>query len=154
MTAICAQVAGRLLAVVALFSFGLAFADERVKTTDGRELLLRSDGTYEILSGDSDDEDAGYRSMSITDLKLDSEKLIGQQVEVMVSLAMFGGMVMLSDARQPFDTSPIPASIDELPRADREFILSRCNTGCQVTVRGEVAMIMFQPGLMIKALDR
>ena len=104
MTAICAQVAGRLLAVVALFSFGLAFADERVKTTDGRELLLRSDGTYEILSGDSDDEDAGYRSMSITDLKLDSEKLIGQQVEVMVSLAMFGGMVMLSDARQPFDT--------------------------------------------------
>ena len=79
---------------------------------------------------------------------------MGQQVEVTASLAVFGGMATLSDPHQPLDTNPMIASIEELPRTDREFILSRCSAGCRVTARGEVAMIMFQPGIVIKALDR
>jgi ribosomal protein L5 len=93
--------------------------------------------------------------MSITDFKLDKKDLVGQKIEVTGSLALFGGMATLSDPDQPFDTSPVIVSIEELPRADREFMLqSRCTPGCRVTVRGEVAMIMFQPGLNIEALVR
>jgi hypothetical protein len=106
------------------------------------------------LSGGPDEGEGAYRSMSITDLKVDIKDLIGEQIEVAASLALFGGIASLSDPKQPLDTNPVIASIDELSRADREFILSHCSGGCRVTVRGEVAMIMFQPGLIIKALDR
>jgi hypothetical protein len=147
-----------LIALIATLLFGAiasgsALADERVKTTDGREFLLRSDGTYQILSSD-DEAKTGYRAMSITDLKLDIKEIVGEKVEVAGTLSLFGGMATLSDSKQPLDMNAVIASIEELSRADREFIHSQCSGGCRVTVQGEVGMIMLQPGLIIKALVR
>ena len=95
-----------------------------------------------------------YQSMGITDLRLDIDQLHGELVEVDVSLTKSGDMVMLTNPEDMGDMNPVMADDSELPREDRRFILERCGMqGCNVTVRGEVQNIMFEPGLMLHELD-
>jgi hypothetical protein len=95
-----------------------------------------------------------YRSLSITDLKLDIASMGGQRVAVRAKLMLMGGMAMLTDPRQPFDTNPVFADTESLPRDDRQYILTRCSTGCEVTVRGVVSEVMLQPGVRMLSLVR
>ena len=97
---------------------------------------------------------AEFRNLSITDLKLDIASMGGQRVSVRAKLMLMGGMAMLTDPRQPFDTNPVFADSDSLPRDDRQYILTRCSTGCEVTVRGVVSEVMLQPGVRMLSLIR
>ena len=97
---------------------------------------------------------AEFRNLSITDLKLDIASMGGQRVSVRAKLMLMGGMAMLTDPRQPFDTNPVFADSDSLPRDDRQYILTRCSTGCEVTVRGVVGEVMLQPGVRMLSLIR
>lgn len=95
-----------------------------------------------------------FRNLSITDLKLDIASMGGQRVAVRAKLMLMGGMAMLTDPRQPFDTNPVFADTESLPRDDRQYILTRCSTGCEVTVRGVVSEVMLQPGVRMLSLVR
>lgn len=95
-----------------------------------------------------------FRSIGITDLKLDIASLAGQAVSVRAKITLMGGMAMLTDPRQSFDTNPVFADTESLPREDRQYILTRCNLGCEVTVRGVVAEVMMQPGVKMLGLQR
>ncbi|MGA1287739.1 MAG: hypothetical protein ACO305_11565 [Rubrivivax sp.] len=95
-----------------------------------------------------------FRPIDITDLKLDIASLDGQAVSVRASITLMGGMAMLTDPRQSFDTNPVFADTESLSRDDRQYILTRCNLGCEVTVRGIVAEVMMQPGVKMLALQR
>lgn len=97
---------------------------------------------------------ADFRNLSITDLKLDIASMGGQRVSVRAKLMLMGGMAMLTDPRQPFDTNPVFADTESLPRDDRQYILTRCSTGCEVTVRGVVGEVMLQPGVRMLSLVR
>jgi hypothetical protein len=97
---------------------------------------------------------ADFRNLSITDLKLDIASMGGQRVSVRAKLMLMGGMAMLTDPRQPFDTNPVFADSESLPRDDRQYILTRCSTGCEVTVRGVVSEVMLQPGVRMLSLIR
>lgn len=95
-----------------------------------------------------------FRPIGITDLKLDIASLAGQAVSVRAKITLMGGMAMLTDPRQSFDTNPVFADTESLSREDRQYILTRCNLGCEVTVRGIVAEVMMQPGVKMLALQR
>ncbi len=130
-------------------------ASEVVTTTDGRQILLRDDGKYEIVKRGSDEAGGGgYSRMSLTDLKLDIDSLHGKKVEVTAKLMSMGGMVMLSDPQQMMDSNPIIADAERLSREDRRFLLTKCETECRVTVRGTVTSVMFQSGLQLDRLVR
>jgi len=130
------------LAVGLALGFGTVSAQETVRATDGREILLHADGTCEIVDEErrqGADGGDGYRSVSLTDLKLDINHLSGERVEVTASVQAVAGMLMLSDPGQRFDTNPITAKGERLPRTDRARILEHCSTsGCRVTLQGEV----------------
>lgn len=130
------------LAVGMVLVFGVAAAQETVQTTDGREILLHADGTYEIVDAGphgSTDHGDGYRPVSLTDLKLDIDRMTGQRVEVTVSIHSTGGMVTLGDPERTPDMNPVMADSERLPRRDRALILERCGaSGCRATVQGEV----------------
>ena len=129
-------------------------ASEIVLTTDGRQILLRQDGTYEVIQAAKSEEADGYRKIAISDLKLDIAELSGARIEVEAELTSMGGMVMLSDPRQQFDMNPIMADETNLSREDRAHIINRCTPSCRVTARGEIGMVLFQPGLRLHRLVR
>ena len=138
---------GMGVAVGVVLVFGAAVAQEKVQTTDGREIILHADGTYEIVE-ESPQEHAdggdGYRRVSLTDLKLDSNRMGGARVEVTASIQSIAGMVTLTDPEQPFDMNPVMADAERLPRNDRAQILDRCSSsGCRVTLQGEVKHLGF-----------
>ena len=141
-----------LMLVLVQLTGGIAFAQERVKTTDGRELILHSDGTYEDVTKSNANASGAYKQYSITDLKLDMRDLVGKQVEVDVQLMMMGDMLMLSDPGADVDANPISAEDAGLSREERRFILNRCGMGCNVTVRGEVAQSLFGTELHIHSI--
>jgi hypothetical protein len=95
-----------------------------------------------------------YRAMSITDLKLDIAQMAGQRVAVRARLMVVGGMAMLTDPRQPFDTNPVMADTENLPREDRQYILTQCSPGCEITARGVVGEVLLQPGLRLQSVQR
>jgi hypothetical protein len=140
-----------ILGLLLTFSVvGSGSADELVRTTDGREILLRDDGTYEFVS--SAEAVDGYRAMAFEDLRLDIDELRGQRVEVVANVSTMGGMLLLTDPRIDMDMNPIFAEEGDLSRDERRQIISRCNMSCRLTVRGEVSSIMFQSGLRLHSL--
>ncbi|MEW9836634.1 hypothetical protein [Mesorhizobium marinum] len=143
-----------LVLAVGLIVADVAHADEVVRSEDGREILLRSDGTYEVLIQNDARPSVSYRQMSIVDLKLDIDGLEGQLVEVSGKLSSFGGLVMIGDPSSNFDATPIAAEAEKLSRDERRYIIEKCNLGCRVTIRAEVVTVMFQPGLELHQLIR
>jgi len=139
---------------IGLIIVGSAHADEVVKSIDGREILLRSDGTYEILLQVKENSSGKYKKISIVDLKLDIQDLGGHLVEVTGQLGSFGDFLMLGDPSTGMDTSPVLAEAKKLSREERRYIIEKCNLGCRITVRGEVSTVMFQPGLELHELIR
>ena len=136
------------LAVGMFLAFGAAAAKETVQTTDGREIVLHADGTYEIVEESQQADEGsgdGYRRVSLTDLKLDSKRMGGERVEVTASIQSIAGMETLTDPEQPFDMNPVMADAERLPRNDRAQILERCSaSACRVTLQGEVKHFGFE----------
>lgn len=95
-----------------------------------------------------------YESLSMFDLKLDIDTMMGKKIQTQASLMSIGGMLMLTDPNQAFDGNGIVAEQDQMSRDDRAFILQQCSTGCVVTVQGQVKEIMFQSGISINQLIR
>ncbi len=129
-----------------------ALADEIVTTTDGRSIQLNSDGTYEFLSPSQLPAET-YRYVPYQDLRLDLDDLRGKLVKVRASVSSLGGMLMLRDPQNDFDTNPIMAEEGDLTREERAIILNRCNMDCILTVRGEVTSIMFRSGLRLHGIS-
>lgn len=97
---------------------------------------------------------ASGQIISLTDLKLDIARMEGQRVTVRAKVATVGGLSMLADPELAFDSNPLVADTEGLPRDDREFLLTRCNRGCTVTVQGIVSEVFFQRGLRLLSLQR
>ena len=94
-----------------------------------------------------------YQRMSLTDLKLDLSDLVGQKIEVEAKVMSVGGMIMISDPAQPFDTNPVTGSADNLSRDDRRFILENCDMGCTVRIRGAVVKTMLGEEIDLHSLE-
>jgi len=97
---------------------------------------------------------AAANDIDIVDLKIDIDDMEGQNISVFGSVHTAGGMSTLSDASLSFDMNPIFVDTDNLPREDKRFLLTECELGCDVTVHGRVAVIMFAPGIVATAIER
>ena len=79
---------------------------------------------------------ATYRSMTLTDLKLDLRNLVGHKIEVTGRILAGTEIVQLRSA--PLDTDPIFVSLKSVPREQRGAILKQCSDDCMVIVRATV----------------
>lgn len=143
-----------VLLMATMIGLSAAAADEIVETTDGRTILLHDDGRYEFVESRPETPAGTYRVIDFLDLQLDIDDMMGALIEVQANAQVFGGMTMLSPPGRMFDMNPIVAETDGLPRDDRAFLLQRCADSCRVTLRGEVAEIMFDGGLIVHELVR
>lgn len=107
-----------------------------------------------LASFSSYSQEPEYKSISITDLKLDLSELVGEKVEVEAELMSVSGVVMLSDPTQQFDANPVTGTSDSLPRDDRRYILEHCDMGCTVKVRGVVVRSMLGEEIELHSLVR
>jgi hypothetical protein len=128
-----------------------AWADQVVETYDGRQVLLGDDGTYKFLGGEQK-PGSKYKQVSITDLKLDIESMRGQAIETAARATSVGTMVMLSDPAQVFDSNPVTTDSEKLSTSDRQYLLTKCNLGCKITVRGVIKEVLFRGGIELHEL--
>ena len=90
--------------------------------------------------------------MSLTDLKLDQGSLRGQGVEVAGTLVPLGETAVLRSSDT--DLSPLFVELKAVPHEQRRAFLERCGMlGCSVTIRGLVAPVMAQPGIVADSLE-
>lgn len=141
-----------VLTATVMLSFP-ALADETVMTTDGRQILLRSDGTYEETRKPNETVSIYYRNISIEDLKRDIHRLDGQNIEVKAKLLSLGGAVVLGDPKSFLDSKPILADASQLSENDRQQI-RRCDTGCNITIRGKVGRVMSHAGVILHSVQK
>ena len=93
-----------------------------------------------------------YRAMSLTDLKLDQGSLRGLGVEVAGTLVPLGETAVLRSSDT--DLSPLFVELTAVPHEQRRAFLERCGMlGCSVTIRGLVAPVMAQPGIVADSLE-
>ncbi|MGV0909936.1 hypothetical protein [Martelella sp. FOR1707] len=93
-----------------------------------------------------------YTPMSLIDYNLDKAELVGHKVSLTGDLAIFGEFAMLRVGM--FDTTPISVEIENLPRADRKFILENCSPRCKLTVNGTVKDNMFDQILSAESIKQ
>ncbi|PSJ59720.1 hypothetical protein [Pseudaminobacter soli (ex Li et al. 2025)] len=139
------------LCTVSFILLSNAWADEVAETKDGRQIILHDDGTYKFL--DDEQKVAGqYKQISIANLKLDIESMHGQAIETAAKVTSVGAMVMLSDPKQMYDPNPVTTDSAKLSGSDRQYVLTKCNLGCKVTVRGVIKEVLFRGGIELHEL--
>lgn len=89
----------------------------------------------------------GYRTVGLTDLKLDHDQLRGQNVVVAGDLVLAGEMALLRSGTT--DASPIFVDLKAVPREQQRALLERCTAlGCAVTLHGRVDRVMEQRAIV------
>lgn len=78
----------------------------------------------------------GTPVLEITDLVLDHETLIGQQVAVFGTVQSVGVFARLRDKRNHL--IDVKLSLSELPRSERKRLMMECANGCDGTIIGMV----------------
>lgn len=119
-----------------VFASAAALADEIVETTDGRRLLLREDGRYEVLMPEPapEAERASSGPLTLTDALAAPASLIGQTVVLDVTLRLFGGRALAVSEEAPGQALPV-----DLTRLDdRSAIIRACSDirGCAARLSG------------------
>lgn len=89
-----------------------------------------------------------YPSISVLDLKLDINKMVGRKVAVRGKLSLFGEWAMLSDPEQEADFTQIMVGIDRLQRSQRKYILENCQMECSITINGVIGDVSFENGVI------
>ncbi len=128
-----------LTVVATLLASGLARADQTATLPDGRSVLLKDNGTYQILPKQEPATAGGYQTMQMSDLKVDLKQLIGQKVRVSANGLYLGDQLVISDPSVEFDMNGVMVETKDLPRDVRKWIVTKCSEQCRVVVEGEVA---------------
>ncbi|NTS31263.1 hypothetical protein HQ945_08345 [Phyllobacterium sp. BT25] len=87
----------------------------------------------------SDATKSKYQQISFTDLKLDIGEMKGKMVEVSGRLSLFADMAILQNPDDKFSTNNIYVDTKKLTRDERKTMLTQCQHGCTVTVKGKIA---------------
>jgi len=115
---------------------------EVVETKDGRTILLKEDGTYEVIGRKGERSNREYSRISVVDITLDRDKLHGKGVETkgtMTAGTTGSELVSLMLYDQPSRVGVwVMLAMDRLTREQKRRILVGCMSGCEAVVRGEV----------------
>lgn len=110
------------------------------------EIALKESFSLKQKDERQDEQVGNYKKMSLTDLKLDKSSIIGKNIEVSGVLQTVGDISMVSDGL--LDMNKILVETKNLPRESRKFIIDNCSAGCKVSLKGVVASIMLQDGIV------
>lgn len=91
-----------------------------------------------------------YESISLVDLRLDFDKLKGRKIEVKGTLQTLGEISMIG--AELFDSNKMFVEVKGLPRTSRKYILENCDSGCEITIRGKVSIVMLNPGIVAEEI--
>ena len=125
-----------LAAAWLLLDCATALADETVTTTDGRRLLLRDDGRYEVLAPapEPSPQVPPEGPLGLTDLLDAPPALLGRTVTLETRLRLFGGRALAVSPEAPGRALPVDlATLD-----DRSAIIRACSeiAGCPIALTG------------------
>lgn len=103
----------------------------------------------------SDKQNLNHKEMSLDDLRLDLEELVGESVKVK-AIGMYLSEVFMLQSSQT-DANPLVAEIGNLSREQRKQILKKCSNfveGCILTVTGNIVLNSFdEPTLDITRIE-
>jgi hypothetical protein len=120
----------------------LVMAAEVVKTSDGRTLLLKDDGTYEIMGPKGSSVAKTYARIPIVDIALDGERLHRKDVETQGRMAagtLGSELTSLSLYQQPSMVGVrLELGLERLTREQKRRILTVCTPTCDAVIRGEL----------------
>lgn len=126
----------------------LAYAQERVKTIDGREFILHSNGTFEEVSGPDPYSSKKYRNIGYIDLKVDIKNMIGERVRVKAFINPLTGIFEIHPPNE-LSHNALLGWDDGLSRSDRKFLIEECEGGCNVVILGRIGKNMGSSGLFV-----
>ena len=91
-----------------------------------------------------------YQQINILDLKLDAAKLKGKRIETKGTLQTLGKIAMISTG--VMDMNKIFVEVKGLSHESRKYIVTNCDSGCEVVLRGKVTDVMLNPGIYAEEL--
>ncbi len=95
---------------------------------------------------------SGYKTIGMTDLKLDQSRMAGHRIETTGTLNMAGQVGLLGSDKK--DSAPLPVDMAAVPREQRRTVLERCSdAGCAVLIRGTVGQVLSMPGLLADTIE-
>ncbi len=107
---------------------------EVVETKDGRTILLKEDGTYEVIGRKGERSSKEYSRISVVDITLDRDKLRGKSVETRGTMAASttgSELVALSLYDRPSMVGVfVILAMDRLTREQKRRILVGCMPNC------------------------
>ncbi len=131
-----------LVLTALMFGASVTATAEVVETKDGRTILLKEDGTYEVIGRKGQGSNREYSRISVVDITLDRDKLHGKNVETRgtMSAGTTGSeLVALMLYDQPSRIGVfVMLAMDRLNREQKRRILVGCMPGCEAVVRREV----------------
>ncbi|TBY57036.1 hypothetical protein E0H59_05430 [Rhizobium leguminosarum bv. viciae] len=87
-----------------------------------------------------------YTPISLTDLKLDAKQMQGKKVEVTGVVMIMGDIAMIGESL--FSSNKLFVESKKLSRGNRKYLLENCDAGCSITIRGKVATVMLNDGII------
>lgn len=108
------------------------------------ERLACFDRVAAPLAGDGEMSAAVCTPMTVEDLKLDYNDILGTCAEVAGYVMQAGDIVLLMQSQM--DANPFYVDASELTRDERRILLN-CPTGCQLTVTGVVGEFNYNKGM-------
>lgn len=123
-----------VLTLLMMFVGGAAEA-ETVKTTDGRTIILKKDGTYKILK---DVPKIEYQSVDINNLKLNADSWVEKKVKVNGYLKVVGtrgdsGSISNTLSR----TFSFRADLSSIIGATKQRLQNECKLQCRILLTGK-----------------
>ena len=140
-----------ILTVVFLLFFSFSWADEIVTLKNGKKAMIKDDGTWSYINISPNVTNAQYSEIDLVDLKLDIDALTGKKIKTQGLAQFFADMLMLK--QEMMDMNPLLIDYKKTSRDERKFILTKCSTGCSITVFGQVGEVDFQKGIIADRIE-
>lgn len=89
-------------------------------------------------------------SFEVSDVLLDYNSIIGQEVTVSGFYLQMGEMAFLYE--EPGSMTSLYIDSSGADRETRKYLLKNCGSGCNIQLTGKVANVMFSPGIILKSI--
>ncbi len=104
----------------------------------------------ELGSQISSVQETSYLNITLQDLRLDLNELVGEDVEVSAQGMYVSDMFMLKSKQM--DANPLLIQVDNLSREERKNIMNKCSDltkDCQITIFGRVELDIFEAPIFV-----
>lgn len=128
----------------------ISIADINAHTLDGREVILKEDGTW-AFSHDRFSDRKDYQPIDIDDLKVDIKKMVGTKIEVSGLGIKIGSFFVIK--KESWDSSPVQVNIESLPREQVKKLIQSGPEGTRMTLYGVIGKVYYGLGVIAESIE-